>query len=185
MSQEEVGQIVMRYPTLMGLSIDNNLRPKLNYLVDEVKIDRTVIRNQLKTCPQLLAYSLEQRIKPRHRLLHSKGLKLGLHSMLSPTDIAFYQRYGGGLSRVPRVKPDLPTGDNLKSPSSSASPVYYWHGSDSSAPGERSGTLTLKRASASAVRGMRKAVKSPAAPRKKAAPQPGRKSKAKTVSAPK
>ena len=95
------------------------------------------------------------------------------------------QRYGGGLSRVPRGKPDLPTGDNLKSPSSSASPVYYWHGSDSSAPGERSGTLTLKRASASAVRGMRKAVKSPAAPRKKAAPQPGRKSKAKTVSAPK
>jgi len=48
---------------------------------------------QLKTCPQLLAYSLEQRIKPRHRLLHSKGLKLGLHSMLSPTDIAFYQVY--------------------------------------------------------------------------------------------
>lgn len=178
MSQEDVGQMVMRYPTLMGLSIDNNLRPKLNYLVDEVKIDRTVIRNQLKTCPQLLAYSLEQRIKPRHRLLHSKGLKLGLHSMLSPTDLAFYQRYGGGLSRVPRVKPDLPTGQNVKSPSSSASPVYYWHGSDSSAPGESSGTFTLKRAST-----VKKAVKSPAAPRKKAAPRPGQMRKAKTVSA--
>ena len=82
---------------------------------------------------------------------------------------------------MPRVKPDLPAGQNLKSPSSSALPVYYWHGNDSSAPGESSGTLTLK--GVSAMR--KKAVKSPAAPRKKAAPQPGQKSKAKTVSAPK
>ena len=79
---------------------------------------------------------------------------------------------------MPRVKPDLPTGQNVKSPSSSASPVYYWHGSDSSAPGESSGTFTLKRAST-----VKKAVKSPAAPRKKAAPRPGQMRKAKTVSA--
>jgi hypothetical protein len=59
-----------------------------------------VIRRQLTTCPQLLAYSLEQRIKPRHRLLHSYGLKLGLHSMLSPTDLAFYQvQRGSGRGR--------------------------------------------------------------------------------------
>jgi hypothetical protein len=64
---------------------------------------------QLKTCPQLLAYSLEHRIKPRHRLLHGKGLKLGLHSMLSPTDLAFYQRYGGGLSRVATLQSEKPT----------------------------------------------------------------------------
>ncbi len=66
---------------------------------------------QLKTCPQLLAYSLEHRIKPRHRLLHGKGLKLGLHSMLSPTDLAFYQRYGGGLSRVATLQADKPAAE--------------------------------------------------------------------------
>lgn len=128
MSEEEVGQMVMRYPSLLGLSIDNNLRPKLHYLVDQVKIEQTVIRKQLKTCPQLLAYSLEQRIKPRHRLLHCKGLKLGLHSMLSPTDLAFYQRYGGGLSRVASLKSDVPTSEReAKTSGSGSSPVYYWH----------------------------------------------------------
>ena len=40
-------QMVMRYPALLGLSIDNNLRPKLHYLVDEVKIEQQVIRQQV------------------------------------------------------------------------------------------------------------------------------------------
>jgi hypothetical protein len=39
--------MVMRYPALLGLSIDNNLRPKLHYLVDEVKIEQQVIRQQV------------------------------------------------------------------------------------------------------------------------------------------
>ena len=54
--------------------------------------------------PQLLAYSLEQRIKPRHRLLIGKGLKLCLHSMLAPTDNMFYRRYGDGKKHTPAIK---------------------------------------------------------------------------------
>ena len=130
MSLDEVAQIVVRYPALMGLSVDNNLRPKLAYLVEEVKIDRSIIRQHLKTCPQLLAYSLEQRIKPRHRVILARGLKLGLHSMLSPTDISFYQRYGGGLGRVATLTSEVKPVRVGPSTSSSSSPIYYWHGKE-------------------------------------------------------
>jgi len=104
LTRAQVGAIVTKYPSLLGLSIEHNLRPKIHYLVREIKVDEEVIRQQLVSSPQLLAYSLEQRIKPRHRLLIGKGLKLGLHSMLAPTDNMFYRRYGDGKKHTPAIK---------------------------------------------------------------------------------
>ncbi len=37
---EQLGGVVAKYPTLLGLSVDRNLRPKLEFLRDEVKVHR-------------------------------------------------------------------------------------------------------------------------------------------------
>jgi len=117
LNREQVCNIMTKYPALMGLSIDKNLRPKLEYLTNRLGIPRSELESMVGTCPQLLAYSLEKRIKPRHRLLEGRGLKLGLHSMLAPSDLTFYQRYGEGLSSMTQVcpRPEHDSGN------------YYWH----------------------------------------------------------
>ena len=148
----EVGQIAVKYPSLLGLSIDNNLRPKLNYLTTELQIELDTISQQMVTCPQLLAYSLEKRIKPRHRLLTGKGLKLGLHSMLAPTDVTFYQRYGGeaygeGLARMSANQASLlPSG-------SSSSGKYYWHANAKRASARGAGKQSRSLGNADAAKG--------------------------------
>eukprot|EP00285_Hemiselmis_virescens_P006523 CAMPEP_0173378688 /NCGR_PEP_ID=MMETSP1356-20130122/1812_1 /TAXON_ID=77927 ORGANISM="Hemiselmis virescens, Strain PCC157" /NCGR_SAMPLE_ID=MMETSP1356 /ASSEMBLY_ACC=CAM_ASM_000847 /LENGTH=859 /DNA_ID=CAMNT_0014331835 /DNA_START=34 /DNA_END=2613 /DNA_ORIENTATION=- len=121
LDRQQICNIMTKYPALMGLSIDNNLRPKLAYLTDQLGIPRGELESMVGTCPQLLAYSLEKRIKPRHRLLEGRGLKLGLHSMLAPSDLTFYQRYGEGLSSMTQVVP-RPSQESGK---------FYWHPSAS------------------------------------------------------
>lgn len=116
LNSDMILNIVTKYPALLGLSIDKNLRPKLEYLTDVFGIPRPELEEMLGTCPQLLAYSLEKRIKPRHRLLEAAGLKLGLHSMITPSDLSFYSRYGEGLATMNAVCPPIvENGD------------YYWH----------------------------------------------------------
>ncbi len=60
-------------------------------------------------------------MRGRYRLLSTRGLRLGLHSMLAPTDQTFYQRYGDGLASFPAVARALQPSDD------SATGNYYWH----------------------------------------------------------
>ena len=69
MTPEEVAHTVTRLSQLFGLSVDNSLRPKYQYLTSELGgTKRTLLE-----CPTYLSLSLAQRIVPRHRFLVHRG----------------------------------------------------------------------------------------------------------------
>lgn len=70
--------MVLRSPGLLTYSIPNNFRPKVKYLLEEMKGDLL----ELKRFPQYFSFSLERKIKPRHRLLVEHGFSLPLSEIL-------------------------------------------------------------------------------------------------------
>jgi mTERF domain-containing protein len=63
--------LIAGLPTLVSLSIDNNLRPKVDYLRE--KLGQEELSNGLLRMPALLGYSLENRIRPRlEKILNAK-----------------------------------------------------------------------------------------------------------------
>ena len=91
--QEQLARIVTAFPTLLSLSDETNLRPKVSFLTQEAGF---AIHDIVKA-PHLLAYSLEQRIKPRCALMKKAGLRMALASLLSPSDSVFYARFSAAL----------------------------------------------------------------------------------------
>ncbi|XP_047333288.1 transcription termination factor MTEF1, chloroplastic [Impatiens glandulifera] len=87
-SNEDVNEMVLRSPGLLTYSIEKNLEPKMEYLVKEMKGDV----EEVKRFPQYFSFSLEGKIKPRHRLLVEKGLSLSLAQMLKVSDGEFRAR---------------------------------------------------------------------------------------------
>ncbi|KAL3515178.1 hypothetical protein ACH5RR_022080 [Cinchona calisaya] len=88
-SQEESAKICARLPAIFGYSVENNLLPKLEYLVGEM--DRSL--DELKGFPQYLAFSLEKRIKPRHMHLKRRNVEVPLKRMLMWNDKKFYAKW--------------------------------------------------------------------------------------------
>ncbi|KAI9111738.1 hypothetical protein K1719_017428 [Acacia pycnantha] len=84
-SYEEVVIMVVRSPGLLTLSVKNNLMPKFEYFLEEMNGDIA----QLKRFPQYFSFSLEKKIKPRHRLLLKHGFTLPLAEMLKVSDGEF------------------------------------------------------------------------------------------------
>ncbi|KAF8406425.1 hypothetical protein HHK36_008512 [Tetracentron sinense] len=89
LSYEESARICARLPPIFGYSIENNLRPKFDYLVKEMK--RSV--EDLKRFPQYFAFSLEKRIVPRHLHLKERNVEVPLQRMLLWSDQRFYAKW--------------------------------------------------------------------------------------------
>ncbi|KAK9276594.1 hypothetical protein L1049_006129 [Liquidambar formosana] len=87
-SHGEVVRMVLRSPGLLTFSIANNFRPKVEYFLEEMKGDLA----ELKRFPQYFSFSLEGKIKPRHRLLVEHGFSLSLSEMLKVSDGEFNAR---------------------------------------------------------------------------------------------
>ncbi|XP_021910307.1 transcription termination factor MTEF1, chloroplastic [Carica papaya] len=87
-SWEEVSNMVVRSPALLTFSVNNNLVPKTEYFVKEMEGNLA----DLKRFPQYFSFSLERRIKPRHRLLVEHGLSMPLSNMLKVSDGEFNAR---------------------------------------------------------------------------------------------
>ncbi|PKU71569.1 transcription termination factor MTEF1, chloroplastic [Dendrobium catenatum] len=85
LSREEAVGMVLRCPSLFTFSIENNFKPKYDYFVNEMGGGL----EELKEFPQYFAFSLEKRIKLRHREMVELGLRLPLSSMLKSTDNEF------------------------------------------------------------------------------------------------
>ncbi|KAL6192776.1 hypothetical protein ACLB2K_033862 [Fragaria x ananassa] len=81
----DVVNMVIRSPALLTLRIRNNFVPKVEYLLGEMKRDV----KELKRFPQYFSFSLEGKIKPRHRLLVEHGFSLPLREMLRGSDGEF------------------------------------------------------------------------------------------------
>ncbi|XP_039115403.1 transcription termination factor MTEF1, chloroplastic [Dioscorea cayenensis subsp. rotundata] len=87
-SYKETQKMVLRSPGLLTFSIENNFKPKWDFLVNEMGRDL----KELKEFPQYFAFSLEGRIKPRQQMLVESGLSMPLADMLKLSDGAFREQ---------------------------------------------------------------------------------------------
>lgn len=85
-SHKEAVKMVTRAPGIFTYSINNSLQPKFDYLIN--KIGRR--HADLLRFPQYFSFSLEKRIKPRHRLLLEYNVSLPLPTMLKAPDRDFW-----------------------------------------------------------------------------------------------
>lgn len=94
LSRDDAVGMVLRCPSLLTFSIENNFKPKYEYLAEVM--EKTM--EELKEFPQYFAFSLEKRIKPRHVKVLQSGMEIPLPLMLKSTDEEFEElmREGGG-----------------------------------------------------------------------------------------
>lgn len=89
LSRKDVGFMVRRFSPLLGYSIDEVLRPKLEFLVNTM--GRPV--SEVVDYPRYFSYSLEKRIKPRFWVLKSRNIDISLKEMLGKNDDEFAVEY--------------------------------------------------------------------------------------------
>ncbi|KAI5074772.1 hypothetical protein GOP47_0010733 [Adiantum capillus-veneris] len=99
LEKESLSKMIAGFPSMLGHNAELSLAPKYEFLIGEMK--RT--NKELVEFPQYFGYSLEGRIKPRHKLLAERGLSKSLPSMLACTDIDFYKRYVEPYSPLPQA----------------------------------------------------------------------------------
>lgn len=87
-SYKEAVKLVLRSPRLFTHSIENNFKPKVEFLVREMGRD---VRD-IEDFPQYFSFSLEKKIKPRHQALVEHGLNMTLSEMLKISDGEFNDR---------------------------------------------------------------------------------------------
>ncbi|XP_074565891.1 transcription termination factor MTEF1, chloroplastic-like [Curcuma longa] len=89
LSREEAVGACVRCPAIFGYSVENNMKPKIDYLVHEM--ERPI--EEVKKFPQYFAFSLENKIKPRHLHLKKRGIQIRLQRMLVWSDEKFYAKW--------------------------------------------------------------------------------------------
>ncbi|TYG79654.1 hypothetical protein ES288_D02G155800v1, partial [Gossypium darwinii] len=72
--EPEVNRMVVRSPGLLTLSVENNMSPKAEFFLEEMEGDL----EELKRFPQYFSFSLEKKIKPRHRALVEYGVQIAV-----------------------------------------------------------------------------------------------------------
>eukprot|EP00249_Psilotum_nudum_P022722 c28623_g1_i1 orf=517-2010(-) len=90
LSHEEALNMVVRFPAIFNYSVEENLKPKYFYLINE--IGGTL--HDLKAFPHFFGFSLERRIRPRHQILLQRKISLSLPTMLKMTEKEFCTRFG-------------------------------------------------------------------------------------------
>jgi len=66
LDDDDLRDIIVTYPQIMGLSVEKNLKLKVDFMLSEhVALTRIELKDLVLYQPALLAYSLEGRIKPR------------------------------------------------------------------------------------------------------------------------
>lgn len=85
----ESAALCARCPAIFGYSVENNLRPKIEYLANNM--GRSVV--ELKKFPQYFAFSLKKRIIPRHLHLKQRNVQIPLQRMLLMSNERFYAKW--------------------------------------------------------------------------------------------
>jgi len=85
----DIGKVVTRLPQILSYSIEDNLQPNVEYLTNQCYV---TIRD-IEQNPNLVSYSLDKRVKPRHTFLQTKGIEVGyditVGTMLKSNDRRF------------------------------------------------------------------------------------------------
>ena len=69
----DIDKVVTKFPAILSYSIEDNLKPTVEYLTNECYATISDIEKN----PVLVSYSLDKRIKPRHAFLQTKGVEVG------------------------------------------------------------------------------------------------------------
>ncbi|CAH8342031.1 unnamed protein product [Eruca vesicaria subsp. sativa] len=85
----EAARVCVRVPAIFGYSVEDNLRPKFEFMVYDM--ERELV--ELKEFPQYFGFSLGKRIKPRHWHLKKMGVRVSLSRMLMWGDQKFYSKW--------------------------------------------------------------------------------------------
>lgn len=80
--------MAIRSPGLLTMSVQNNMRPKAEYFLRDMRGNLA----ELKRFPQYFSFSLERKIRPRHQMLEEHGLEMPLAEMLTVSDGEFTAR---------------------------------------------------------------------------------------------
>ncbi|CAO2813450.1 unnamed protein product [Amaranthus hypochondriacus] len=86
---EESIKACVRLPAIFGYSIENNMWPKVEYLVEGMQ--RSI--EEVKEFPQYFAFSLRGRIVPRYMHLKQRSVHISLKRMLLCGDDKFYAKW--------------------------------------------------------------------------------------------
>lgn len=91
LSLEEMQFLVTSFPQVLGLSIKQNLQPKLQFLKLHLTMEQ--LKEFIAYQPSLLAYSLPNRIQPRIELLQENCISFAYSPqyLMSLTDVKFQQ----------------------------------------------------------------------------------------------
>lgn len=92
LSERDVAFMVRRFSPLLGYSIDEVLRPKLEFLINTM--EKPV--KEVVDYPRYFSYSLESRIKPRFWVLKGRSIECSLKDMLGKNDEEFAAEFMGG-----------------------------------------------------------------------------------------
>ncbi|KAI3977840.1 hypothetical protein MKX01_036680 [Papaver californicum] len=91
LSKREVASMIRRFSPLLGYSIDEVLKPKLNFLVNSMeKPVKDVVEY-----PRYFSYSLDKKIKPRFWVLKGPNIDCSLKDMLGKNDEDFASDFMG------------------------------------------------------------------------------------------
>ncbi|MBA0626634.1 hypothetical protein Godav_004267, partial [Gossypium davidsonii] len=91
LSRREIALMIRRFPPLLGYSIKEVLKPKLNFLLNTIgKPVKDVVGY-----PRYFSYSLEKKIKPRFWVLKGKNIECSLEVMLGKNDEEFAAEFMG------------------------------------------------------------------------------------------
>ena len=88
LTHDELRSVLVSFPQVLGLSLDENLRLTVDFLLREIDgkddeggggagLSRDRLREFVLYQPALLAYSLEGRIRPRIQNMNSRGVSFG------------------------------------------------------------------------------------------------------------
>lgn len=75
-SREEARSIIFKYPHVLNLSVDKNLRGKLEFFTRELRGTKKQVRDAIIGSPTLLGYSLTNRLNRRVEVLRSLGVNI-------------------------------------------------------------------------------------------------------------
>ncbi|KAL4347615.1 hypothetical protein GQ457_17G003690 [Hibiscus cannabinus] len=86
---EEAASFCARMPAIFGYNVEDNLRPKYEFLVGEMEREL----GELKEFPQYFGFSLHKKIEPRHWHLKQRNVRIKLNRMLLWSDQRFYSKW--------------------------------------------------------------------------------------------
>ncbi|BBG98683.1 Mitochondrial transcription termination factor family protein [Prunus dulcis] len=91
LSRRDIAFMVRRFSPLLGYSIEEVLRPKLEFLINTMEKPVT----DLVEYPRYFSYSLEKKIKPRYWVLKARNVECSLKDMLGKNDEQFAEEFMG------------------------------------------------------------------------------------------